>query len=170
MTTVVLRDYKQLAGAVRKLSRAVERQTVRGLRKAARFGVREVVRTALTTKPRPHARGTYLRSWRSLHVDGGAVVTNTSDHALYVEAGRRAGRQPPKQAILDWMQARGLDKQAEARMGPAGARAMAFAIARKIARKGIRGRWVLRRSLPAIDVEARRQINAAIRRAIMAQR
>lgn len=174
MTTVILKSPRHLGAAVNKLGKDVERQIIRGLRKTARLGVREVIRTALTSQPRPHAHGTYLRSWRSIHIDGGAVVTNTADHALFVEIGRKPGRQPPTKAIIDWIVAKRLDKKLGRKLGrrrrtnasPSRQRALAFVIARKIGRKGFKGRYILRRAMPEIEAEAVRQIQEAIRRAL----
>jgi hypothetical protein len=181
VTTVVLKTPRQLGPAIDKLGRDVRRQIVRGLRKTARLGVREVTRTALTTTPRPHARGTYIRAWKVIQVQDGAVVSNTADHAAFVEAGRQPGKQPPVQVIIDWIQAKGLDKKLARKagrskngrfksMGAAALRGLAFTIARNIGRRGVRGRWVLRRAMPEIEAEALRQIQAALSRAFQGQK
>jgi hypothetical protein len=173
VTTVLLKTPRHLGSAVAKLGKDVERQIIRGLRKTARLGVREVIRTALTTTPRPHARGTYIRSWRVVQVSSGAVIANTADHAVFVEAGRQPGKRPPIKPLIDWIEAKGLDKKLARKTGakgPARTRALAFVIARKIGREGVRGRWILRRSMPEIEAEALRQIHAALSRAIQGQR
>lgn len=46
---------------------------------------------------------------------------------------------------------------------------MAYVIARKIGRKGIKGRYILRRAMPEIEAEAVRQVHEAIRRALNMQ-
>lgn len=172
MTTVTLKSPKQLPSAMGRLSKAVEREIVRGLRKAGRFGVTQAVRTGLTTRPRPHARGTYLRSWKMLPVKAGAVISNTSEHAEFVERGRRPGKRPPLKPIIEWIESKGGPQAIApgyARMGRAGLRALAYVIARNIGRRGVAGRWVLKRSMPLIDAEAKRQIRAAIKRAMQKQ-
>lgn len=63
---------------------------------------------------------------------------NTARHAIFVEAGRRAGaRRPPIRAILPWVMLKfGLD---EAR-----ALSVAFAVATNISKRGIKARPVIR--------------------------
>jgi hypothetical protein len=163
MTTVRIRSPKDLAPAIRKLGKAVDRELVKGMRKAARYGATEVVRTAQTTHPRPRASGTYIRSWTVIKTKDGADLANTSRHAPFVEEGRRPGKQPPREAIVEWVK---LKKMASSR---AKVRGIAIAVARKIGRTGTRGRFVLKRTMPKIDVEARRQTVLAIKRAIARQ-
>lgn len=65
-------------------------------------------------------------------------------YGLIMELGRKPGsKMPPIDAILEWVDRKGIDKD------PATQRSTAFLIARSIAVKGIEGRHYLRDALPA---------------------
>lgn len=170
MTTVTLKSPKQLGSAIRRLNRGVERELNRAMVKAARFGRAAVVRTAQTTKPRPRATGTYIRSWLVTRVRDGGVLSNSAEHAVFPERGRQAGIRPPTKAILTWVRVKKIKPRRRAGESRAQAeRRLALAIARKIGREGTPGRWVLKRTMPIIEAEAKRQSRKAIARAISRQ-
>lgn len=58
--------------------------------------------------------------------NGLVIKTDLPEYAIFVDAGRKPGKQPPLQSILDWCRRKGI---------PEGA---AFPIARKIGREGIK--------------------------------
>jgi hypothetical protein len=103
--------------------------------------------------PPPVDRGTYRRQFVTEDVRGGAAMYNSSPHGPIVEDGRRAGaRMPPPDVLADWVRRKGIGRV----YGPLGrgqrrrpskqqARALAFVIARAIARRGLRGHHILAR-------------------------
>ena len=104
----------------------------------------------------PIDRGRYLRGWR-IHRLGRFQwsLINVAKHAIYVEGGRRRGaRRPPISAIQPWVQRKfGLNKKA--------AKGVAFAIANKIHRRGIRAKPFGRRAIPEIKRIFRRHLERA---------
>lgn len=100
-------------------------------------------------------KGRYNRGWRSRMRGWGAVdIYNAARHADYVENGRRPGaKQPPLDVMERWVRDKigvppSRDKQG--RFSSAPYRAVAFLIARAIARRGIHGKFVMARSLPVV--------------------
>lgn len=104
----------------------------------------EVARSEVhRTVPKPIATGDYRRSWSWIKLAGIAkgrkptpiaAVGSRVKHSIFVEAGRRAGaRPPPVYAIERWMEVKGIS----------GGRSRAFAIARSIARRGIRPKPIM---------------------------
>lgn len=91
----------------------------------------------------PVAFGRFRRSIRpSVERRGDVVqprVTAGVHYAGYVEHGRRAGRQPPVAALVPWVK-RKLGVPAKR------ARSVAFLVARKIGRRGIRAKDVVARA------------------------
>lgn len=69
-----------------------------------------------------------------------AEIENTSRHAPFVEFGRGPGKAPPVDALIQWVQLKGL-------AGPKNARSVAFVVARAIGRRGTPAQWVLRDTL-----------------------
>jgi hypothetical protein len=99
-------------------------------------------------------QGDYRRAWQAAPHPEGAVLFNPSPYAGVIEFGRRIGKFPPLDAIARWAQrklrvARVISRGK--RKGTATTRAMtekearsaAFPIARAIARRGLRARFVM---------------------------
>ena len=143
-TTIKLRTPKQLGPALRRLGKGMDSAAVLAMRKTAQYGRTQALRTSAKTRPRPRATGTYERSFTVTNVDDGAILSNSARHAIFVEVGRRAGRQPPVKAIQDWVLVKRIARN------PAKVRRIAVAIARAIGRRGVRGRYVLKRTMPSI--------------------
>lgn len=159
-TTIKLRTPKELGPALRKLGRRMDAAVVLALRKTARWGASQAVRVSATTVPRPRATGTFERSFVVTRLRDGAVLSNSARHAVFVEVGRRPGRMPPIAAILEWMIAKRL-----ARAKGASSQALAFMIARKIGRRGTKGRYVMRKVLGLLRVRLQVEIDAEMKRA-----
>ena len=234
MRHVRLASPSQLVLEVKLLEGQVKRAAVRAMRKTGQFGRTAVERTIAKTKPRPVASNTYRQGWFSRHIRRGAVLGNSARHSLFVEAGRRPGRRPPVEAILEWVRVkkirpRGMTEakkrggsgppspsgvehpfwggaipkppktskpsrpstskpkrpQSAAAAGAAAARrrtatqkrkqkkaaillqaqrGLAFMIAQKIGRRGTKGRWVLRRTMPKIGRFSKRQMRKELGR------
>jgi hypothetical protein len=144
-TTIKLKSPQQLGPAVRRLSKSMDRSVVKALRNTARWGAAEALRVSASTSPRPRATGTFERSFVVTKLVDGALLSNSAKHARFVEVGRAPGKQPPVQAIVDWMIARKIGQGGEAQI-----RATARRIARKIGRRGTRGRYVMKRTIPGM--------------------
>lgn len=163
MGTVTLRGIPELRHAIQRYGVVAEKEVVAGLRRAARYGATAVLRTSAKTDPRPKAAGTFERSWLVVPLKDGAAVTNSAKHSVFVEAGRRPGKAPPLDAIMEWIlqkrfvSRRRIESKSQGRKTRA-VRArhkrIAFLIQRKIKLKGSTGRWVLRRTMPAIAKRA----------------
>jgi hypothetical protein len=156
MSALTLRSFKELEKALAALEREVRVDTVRAMRKTARWGVREIGKTARATKPRPYAWGNYERGWQVDSKKDGADIVNRVRHANYVEQGRRPGKAPPIGPIRRWV------VQKRLALRPSVAQRIAYLIARKIARKGTKGRFVLARTMPKISARLARTIERVL--------
>lgn len=158
MTTIKLRSPKELGPALRKLGKNMQAGVVTALRKTARWGASDAVRVSATSNPRPRARGAFERAFVVTKLADGAALSNSAKHARFVELGRAPGRQPPVQAILEWMIAKRIGKKDD----PA-TQAIARRIARKIGRKGTRGSFVFRRLIPRLRKRLQIEMSLAMR-------
>ena len=181
MATVQLRNLSALQRALRTLGSRGEDAMVQAMRNTARYGVAAVVRTSATTKPRPKASGDYERSWLVVKIKDGATVSNSARHAIFVEVGRKPGRRPPRDAIIEWLLQKRIGSRSKisklrkkggrtilastrgAMKERARVRFLALKIASRIGRLGIAGRWILFRTMPKIAKRARHEIRKAIR-------
>ncbi len=203
MTTITLRSVKELEHAIQRLGWRMEAAILKASHSAAAWGLTKAIRE--TQRRRIRASGTFAASWLSRKVKDGAFVANSSEHAYFVERGRRPGRMPPLAAIEQWIKLKRLmpDKppkvstqaarKAVIGKGPSGnisgakqrarlqrdvrlrtkiykspasrafrhqlaIKAMALGIARKIARRGTRAKFILGKMLPALASRYRRDI------------
>lgn len=124
------------------------------------------VKTALTRSGIPMARAETLRreivatskflnAWAVEPRSGGYALTNLSPEAGFIRWGRRPGKMPPIRAIMAWVAIK------FGKAGPEG-RSAAWAIAKKIAERGLRGRDVLR----GIRLRLRQQVKLEVLRAV----
>jgi hypothetical protein len=158
-TTIKLNP-RQLGGAIRSLAKSFDHAVIDALRKTARYGATAAIRVSAKSSPRPRALGTFERSFLVTRLPDGAALSNTARHGIFVEVGRKPGKMPPIQAILDWLIAKKIGAN------PAKLRGLAFGIARKIGRVGTKGRFVLRRTVPIMAKRLPIEIQAAMSRAI----
>ena len=84
------------------------------------------------------AFGKMFNGWQAnVKTDHTALITNTQPYAVYVDRGRRAGsRMPPVEALIPWV--RQVLQPTESRT-----RAVAFVVAKAIARRGIAARPIV---------------------------
>ena len=164
-TTIKLRSPKDLGPALRKLGRQMDRAAVEALRKTARWGAAEALRVSATSTPRPRARGTFERSFVVTKLPDGAVLSNSARHAIFVEIGRRPGKPPPVQAIIEWLIAKRFKPARGSGDRDKQLRSVARLIARKIGRKGTKGRHVMRRTVPGMRRRLRLELALAMRKA-----
>jgi hypothetical protein len=111
----------------------------------ARVMVVDATRTAPPANPAGVGRGgavntgVFLRAWKSEVLTGrdAVYIYNQAPYAGVIEYGRRAGSTPPPvEAIARWAQRR-------FRMPYDRARGLAFGIAKRIGRRGLKGRHIL---------------------------
>jgi hypothetical protein len=174
-TTIKLSSPKQLGPAIRRLGKSMDRAAVRALRNAARYGATQAVAVSAKTVPRPRARGTFERSFIVTKLPNGAVLSNAAKHSLFVEVGRKPGLNPPVKSIIAWMQAKKIDRAPRGRrmrrLSAWRIRSIAYVISRKIGKRGFKGRYVLKRTMPKIakrllielSIEFRREFERASR-------
>lgn len=158
--------------AIVRQGEAYHRAVITGMRKTAVFGKTAVVSTIKRTKDpyRIRASGTYEASgnWVTKNVDDGAILAPISKHALFVERGREKGKMPPEKAIREWAFQKGIFRSGRMSNKKAGAQmnnvaAFVLAVRRKIARRGTKARWPLRRTMPRIASHAQREVRRQLR-------
>lgn len=77
------------------------------------------------------ATGKSRNSLQVVEYDNGVKLVSSFKYFAVLEAGRRPGKMPPTKPIEDWIYARGLQKETDAKT-----RGFAFAIAKKIGQEG----------------------------------
>lgn len=180
MGTVHLRSLSELQHALRKLGYQGEREMVQAMMNAGRFGATAVLRQSAQTTPRPKASGTYERSWLVQRLRDGSVLSNSSQHSFFVERGRRRGKAPPLQPIMEWVWQKRLltkgmprprSRRKKRKVTPmallltmAATLQIARGVQRKIARHGTPGRFVLRNTMPRIARRVRHEVRVVVRR------
>lgn len=164
MGRVRVRDFYQLAKALEALGRDLDKGASQALYKTAVWGVREARRVSAETSPRPKATGTYEQSFRAQRIRGGGRIYNTAPYSRWVERGRKPGKGPPLDAIMRWVKVKKLVTKGRARARRQEIRSIAFLIQRKIARDGIKGRYVLQRTMVKVRRKAKDELRALIAR------
>lgn len=136
------------------------------LRDAARRGIAsaalavEAVVKSETSRKKAVNTGAYKSAWRTQQMAPDKWrVANATPYAAVIEFGRRPGRFPPIGPIRLWaVRKLGVSMQEAA--------GIAFLIARKIARSGIQGRFVLEEQVTNGKVQ--RLLNQEVRREVLA--
>lgn len=158
-----------LTGCAKRYEDAI----VIAMRKGAVFGQTAVVRTIKRTRSpegyRIRASGTYESpaNWRVDKIERGATLTALANHAYIVEVGREKGM-PPKKPIWNWVQQKRIVPKSRAKNQIKRVMRIAQvvkAVRWKIAKEGIKGRWPLRRTMPAIGKYTGKEIRRQIRHA-----
>ena len=152
--------------------------TVDGLQMVGSMGATEVKKSIYSSRPRPPIDTSAMKNqqvWELMSGNMGVRIGPTPDvltRTVVMEHGRRPGaRRPPIDAIERWVHRKGLadgfSKQGRRRKKKGQAnreRGIAFAIARSIAKKGIKARRFYARAAPRIAKAAAGILNAAIGR------
>ncbi len=162
---VTLRPH-ELQLAVTNLAGQVRAATVRALRKTARYGHTMVQATIAQTTPKPLASNTYRQAWMVVLTGGGARLTNSAKHAVFVEVGRRPGP-APLGPFLEWARLK-RPRSLKAGKYAVAIRRFARRVWQKVMRYGTKGRYPLLRTMPKIQAYAKRTIAAEVQRAIVA--
>jgi len=100
---------KQAPKALAKFQTLVQAAITDGMRETAQFGLTAVERQIGRTTPyRPVATNTYRQSWTVQKTKHGAILGNPTVQSYFVEVGRKAGKAPPFDAILQWVKVKRL--------------------------------------------------------------
>lgn len=129
------RSLGEWATYVRGLGERLRQAHIRGLRIGAEESIPMLQeRTARAGADVTHE---FIRGWR-VQIEPGAVrIVNIAPHAGYVEYGRRPGRMPPVDNIALWV-------ALKFGIGGMEGRKIAWGIAKKIAARGVRGKYILK--------------------------
>lgn len=172
MASVVIKmNPAEYALYIRRLGPAFKAAALRGTQRTALRAVADLQQeTSLAPPANPQQvgaggavnTGNFKRSWRWSKLPDGAAVYNMAPYAGVIEYGRRPGSQmPPTRPIAQWIQRR-LGKNAKEAQG------MAFAVAKAIGKRGLLGRKILTRYIPALQgnfrTETLAELNAALGR------
>jgi hypothetical protein len=113
-------------------------------------------------------RATYRRAWKCFRLTDGARLSNSTIQSAILEGGRRAGaRQPPvgddaTQGIWGWVHRHSLADNVRGRKNRAKAeRGIAFVIARAIAKRGQKARWILRDAMKRFRLPLKEAVHVA---------
>jgi hypothetical protein len=150
-----LKDFKKVFG---RIGSRLNSNSVRILRYLAKTsGPKIALEEARKMSPVPEASGSYLRAFGSRNIPKGAEVYNETPYAGYIERGRRPGaRTPPPDAILRWMEHKGI---------PGGMK-RAWTIAIKIGIRGIKARPVMRHTAVRLRKESEFRLNRMYRKTL----
>jgi len=136
--------------AAGRANAAVFRGMVAGAQRAV-----SILQTA-TTQARAIDTGAYRQAWRATISGQNVSVSNGRPYAGVIEYGRRPeSRRPPSDVIARWAQRKLGLTRVEAQRA-------AFPIARAIARRGIRGKFIARSSAEQVMKVTREAIQTAM--------
>lgn len=162
-------------------------QYAKQLRHAAERGVREAIEAGLQrAAPRcvallqakanapgvPFDTGEYRRRFAATVTGLQLSIYNTDPKAPIIEDGRRAGaRMPPVNALIPWVKRKGLGRKGRLKkLGDQALRGVAWAVARSIAKRGLRAHHVFRGAGAEIDRIVRAEVAGAVNRALVGER
>lgn len=147
-STTVTIPLESIGDYIKRLGPLAHQGIRKGLLSAsmrARVMVVDATRTAQPANPEGVGKGgavntgAFLRAWKSevVPLRDAIHIYNQAPYAGVIEYGRRAGATPPPvEAIARWAQRR-------FRMPYDRARGLAFGIAKRIGRRGLKGRFIL---------------------------
>lgn len=132
----------QLQSLAPRLTQAIETSHEQSARETVNEVRHEIVAVGAV------ASFSFLNSIEKQFENRGAVQAwlagSTAPHAPFVEYGRRPGKQPPVDAITRWIALKPIE------IGDRKIRSVAFAIARRIGKRGIKPRFPFRRAVEAM--------------------
>ena len=175
-------DIKKLGPALRKLGSAGKKAIARGALSGAMRGVQYMQdRTAAAGV---FDRGGYRRGWKARPTANGAILFNDAPYAPVIEEGRRPNsRMPPVAVIERWVKRKGIGGGLDKIRGASGkndgpiqkaakvdSKGIAFAIARAIGKRGIKGKHLLALAAPAlikiVNEEVKREVQREVKRVV----
>lgn len=168
----------QLPGRLKKLNKKLEKAILLGARKGARKVPTILKRKIDATTPYPPiAFGKYKRSWRVEIVPRGVQIANEMNYAQFVEVGRGPGKGPPMQALIKWALLKRFNIGGRSKRGSGKrnrknkakiyiATRIAWALFWKIKKRGVKGRYVIKQSIPEITRTVGRAIEIQMSRVI----
>lgn len=105
-------DPRDVPKANKQLQRLIQKETREAMVRLAQFGLAQTQKYTTRARPRPYATGAFANGWTWARTADGAILWNSARHGVFVELGRRPGRKPPPlQAILEWLEVKGLAKR-----------------------------------------------------------
>jgi hypothetical protein len=132
----------QAPGWVKNLEGELHRAALKGVRSAGQRLVSHIQTEVIPAEARvPVDRGIYKAAWRSTPDPNGCTVHNDSPHAGFIEDGVRGknvkiGRKLID-ALVDWVQRKGLTRDVSRNSKTAAARQIAWGIAKSMQQRGI---------------------------------
>jgi hypothetical protein len=161
----------QAPGWVKNLEGELHRAALKGVRSAGQRLVSHIQTDVIPAESRvPVDRGIYKAAWRSTNEPNGCDVHNDSPHAGFIEDGVRGANvkigRKLIDALVDWVQRKGLVRDVSRNSKTAAARQIAWGIAKSMQKNGIfnsgAGLKILekgrRQVARFIDEEVRREI------------
>lgn len=154
MSSEVNIESRNFGKAEKELGRKVVNQVIRRTVQVGTIAVLVHLRQRSVALDIRH-RYRFAMGWAAKAIPRGVVVYNRAKHAIFIEHGRRPGKQPPVAPILEWVRYRARPVVSTQRRGGItvvrrggrsrleNARSAAFLIARAIGRRGIKPRRVL---------------------------
>lgn len=154
-------DHRALGASIERSHREKIARAEEAIRTTVKLHGPRIVQQLIDAEdPKPVDRAVYRRSFAADDVPHGVEFYNFAKHGPIVELGRRPGKMPPVDKLTDWVQRKNLVPRGARNRKKA--RAVAFLIARKIARKGIKGHHILARAArqltPIVMERARRAL------------
>jgi hypothetical protein len=133
----------QAPGWARELEGKLHQAALRGVQSAGLRLVSRIHEVIDAEPKRPVDRGIYRGAWRATPDEHGTLVHNDSPHGGFVEDGVRAqnvkiGRKMID-ALVGWVERKGLVRDERAEDRTAASRSIAFAIAKSMQERGIFG-------------------------------
>lgn len=159
-------DIKNLPAYQRKLAKAFKPAVKEGLTRGGADAMKLLKLSTETARPasrngKPGATNTlkYMRGWKMQITELALRIYNRTPYASIVEYGRRPGtRMPPVRAIVLWAKRRLGKKASEAA-------SIAYAIAKAIARRGLKGRYVFKAVKKPIQLKVTQHVQRSLRTA-----
>lgn len=162
---IKLQSLDELEAAFKKMGPNMSRGMRAIARKAAVYGVARGVLRSRAAGIR--ATGAYDAGFVHAQTTDGAIIANASEHAIFVERGRRPGRMPPVMAILKWLIAKGLvTMKAPSRREIAGLGGAMPVGEVSGAKQRARMRIIRRKRAPGLKAQAGMRFALAVARAI----
>lgn len=179
----MVRDPRRLPKIFLQLEQNINEGVLKALRDTASFGKTKL--QLKTKRMRVRASGTYEQSFVKKDLKNGAFIGNSAVHAVFVERGRNPGKGPPLNPIIEWVKAKRMANKAltVARRKRKGtgkvtrtaarkryirlfSHQIARRIQRKIAHRGVKGKWIFKSQFKRIANKAKRESRAAIKRIV----
>jgi hypothetical protein len=161
MAAIQVKISPALLSLPQRLIRTIERAHEQSARETVNEIRQQIIGVGAT------ASFSLLRSVDKQFEDRGAVKAwlagSDLPYAPFVEYGRKPGKQPPVDAIVRWIAQKPVD------IGDRDIRSVAFMIARKIGKRGVKGRFPFKKATDVMRPRIAEIFNKAIEQELSAQ-